>query len=110
MYDNMKKQNLYIQEFVDPESKKHYLFHVYFSIANEWPLEGFHCAECYITDKDPNHNVLVNFVNKAFAPEEFDKDEATDILLNLLFSKLSEGVERFEAIMSHGIKGNELKF
>ena len=110
MYFNRKKQTLYIQEFVDPETHKHYLIHVHSSIANEWPLEGFHCAECYITDQDPHHQVLVNFVNKAFAPEEFDEDEATDILMDLLSAKLSEGVKRFEAIMSHGIEGNELKF
>ena len=110
MFDNMIKQNLYIQEVVDPESKKHYLVHIYYSIANIGPLEGFHCAEFYITDNDPHHGVLVNYGKKAFEPEEFNENEACDILGKLILEKLPEGIKRFEAIMSQGIKGNELKF
>lgn len=109
MFDNMLNQNLYIQEVVDPESEKHYLVRIYSSIANIGPLKGFHCAEFYITDNDPKHDVLVGFGRKAFAPEEFDEDEATEILGRLILEKLPDGIKRYEAVMSHGITGNELK-
>lgn len=112
MFDNMINQNLYIQEVVDSESKKHYLVHIYFSVANIGPLSGFHCAEFYITDKNPQHNVLVNYGRKAFAPEEieeFKEREITEILGKLILEKLPDGIKRYEAIMSHGIAGNELK-
>lgn len=109
MFDNMLEQKLYIQEVVDPESEKHYLVHIYFSIANIGPLKGFHCAEFYITDNDPKHDILVGFGRKAFAPEEVDEDKATKILGKLILEKLPDGIKRYEAVMSHGINGNELK-
>jgi len=110
MFDNLLNQNLYIQEVIDPKTKKEYLVHVYFSVANTGLLKGFHCAEFYITDKDPYHGVRVNFGNQAFSPEEFEAEKATDILGRLIEAKLPNGIKRFEAIMSHGIAGNELEF
>lgn len=108
MFNNMINQNLYIQEVADPETQKHYNVHIYFEIANVGPLAGFHCAEFYITDSDPYHGILVNFGRKAFAPEEFNEDGATEILGRLILEKLPDGIKRFEAVMSHGIAGNEL--
>lgn len=109
MFDNILNQKLYIQEVVDHESKKHYLVRIYLSIANIGPLEGLYCTEFYITDNDPEHDILVGFGRKAFTPEEFDEDEATKILGRLISEKLPDGIKRYEAIMSHGINGNEMK-
>ena len=109
MFDNLINKNLYIQEFVDPETKKHYLFHVYFSIANVGHLEGYHVAECYITDTDPEHGVLVKYGQAAFPPEEFKEEDKDHILDELILGRLSYGIKRFEAIMSQGISGNELE-
>lgn len=110
MYFNMHKQTMYILEVVDPKSQKHYSIHVYSSVANEWPLEGLHCVELYITDQNPHHDVLVGYWKKAFTPEEYAGGQAVRILNKMIFAKLPKGIKRFEAIMAHGIKGNELKF
>ena len=109
MFNNMIDQKLYVQEVIDPESKKDYLVHIYYSIANMEPLEGFHCIEFYITDKNPHHGLLVNYGRRAFTPEEFEAEKATDTLEQTRLEGLSDGIKRFEAIMAHGISGNELE-
>ena len=105
MYENMIKQKLYIREIVDPDSKKHYLIYIYLSSEKYGPFKDFHCAEYYITDTYPHHDVLVRYNRIEFLPEEYDEEEEIYILTEWLFSALSEGVKRFEAIMSQGIKG-----
>ena len=110
MYDAMINQNLYISEIVDPETGKHYYFHVYFYISKEYPLKGLYCAELYITDRNPHHGVLVKYGSMAFSPEVYESGEAVEILGRELFEKLPEGIKRFNAVMASGIKGNELKF
>jgi len=110
MFNNFLEQSLYIQEVVDPETKKKYLVHVYFSVANTGGMKGFNCANFYITDSNPHHGVLVNFGNQAFDLKKFEVDEATEILGRLILEKLPDGIKRFEAIMSHGIAGNELQW
>ena len=105
MYENMINQNLYIREIVDPDSKKHYLIYIYLSSEKYGPFKDFHCVEYYITDTYPHHDVLVRYKRIEFLPEEYDEEEEIYILTDWLFSTLSEGVKRFEAIMSNGIKG-----
>lgn len=110
MFSNLLKQNLYIQEVVDPKTGKKYLVHVYFSVANTGEIKGYNSINFYITDSDPRHGILVNFGNQAFSPEEFEAGKATEILGQLIEEKLPDGIKRFEAIMSQGIAGNELQW
>ena len=110
MYHLMINQDLYIQEVVDPKTGKHYNIRVYFYISKEYPFQGCYCAEFYITDRNPHHDVLVNYGKQAFFPEEYESGEAEEILRKVIFEKLPEGIKRFNAVMASGIKGNELKF
>lgn len=110
MFNNILKETRYIQEVIDPETKKHYNLHIVSTIPDNGLLAGFICNELYLTVSDPCIDILVGIGKKAFAPDEYNTDdEFTAALEKVIMACLPEGFKRYEAIMANGIEGNELK-
>ena len=111
LFSNILNQRKYIQEVCDPKTGKHYNVHVDVCIPESGLLTGMIVSDFYITTSDPHCNVLVGFGHKAFVGDEFESfDDLVAALDTYLNRELSKGIERFEAIIAYGIKGNEYQF
>ena len=93
--------NINILSVKDPITKKNYNIHIKTSIANMGPLEGYLCSEIYLTDSNPDHDILVNIGRKAFAVEDFSTaDEKFNELIKIAKANLADGIKLFETIVA----------
>lgn len=99
--------NVYIQEVVDPETRKRYNVHI--QSCDEAPFPGFTAYDIYLTDYSPDHDVLVGIGKKSFAKDKAQSQEDMMEELNEIIQKnLPNGIKLFESIVENCIKDNEL--
>ena len=91
-------ENSFIEDhFVGMIEVKGYEFimHLTKSICNIGPLSGCICYYCYLTDSNPNHNLLVEITRKAFLPDEFETEkERMTVMEPLIRNALVKNAER----------------
>lgn len=111
LFSNILNQRKYIQEVCNPKTGKHYNVHIDICVPESGALTGLIACVFSITISDPHCGVNVEFGRKAFDGDEFESfDELISALDTQLNEELPKGIDRFEAIMANGIKGNELQF
>ena len=95
---------VYIQDFVDPRTKKTYMIHTHSQLVNKSPMLGMLANEVYLTDADINHDILVCIARKAFFPDEIQSyDDLLEKMQVIIESRLDEGIAKFEEILEFGI-------
>ena len=101
---NAYDEVVYIQDFVDPRTKKTYMIHTHSLLVNKGPLLGMLASEVYLTNQDLNHDILVCIARKAFFPDEIQSyDDLLEKMQVIIESRLDEGIAKFEEILEFGI-------
>ena len=101
MFKNKFNQKVYVQEIVDPVSEKHYRLQVHMTCGNCGATAGWVCTESFLSDFDPNHNVMVGILNQAFLPEDIASEQ--DMLNRLeekVYAVLPEKARQFEKMVA----------
>ena len=101
MFENKFHQKVFVKEMIDPTSEKHYRLQIHMTCANCGVTDGWVCTESFLSDFDPNHNVMVGILNQAFLPEDIVSEQ--DMLNHLeekVFKLLPTKVEQFEKMVA----------
>lgn len=101
MFENNFHQKVYVKEMIDPASKKHYRLQIHMTCANCGVTDGWVCTESFLSDFDPNHNVMVGILNQAFLPEDIASEQ--DMLNRLeerVYAVLPEKARQFEKMVA----------
>lgn len=102
MLYNVLSETRYIAEIVNDETGKHYTLHM---IRNEdAPVEGFIAYEFYISDQNPEHDILIGIGRKAFADDEYaTEDKRLEELKDILDRALSENWDRVDRLLDQSV-------
>lgn len=100
MFTNELKQHRFICEMGEAKDGHRYLVNVFRTEPDNGALEGMVTYEFYLTDSNPDHDLLLGIGRKAFAPDEYSSEkEMYPAIEEDIKAGLIEGIKRFESIM-----------
>ena len=100
MFTNEMKQRRFICEMGEAKDGHHYIVHVFRTESENGALAGMVTYEFYLTDSNPDHDLLLGIGRKAFAPGEYSSEkEMYPEIEEEIKADLIDGIRRFESIM-----------
>ncbi len=89
MFNNLIPELRYVASVSDSVGRE-FVLHTFESVMNEGPLAGCTCYELYLTDTNPEHDILVGIGRKAFFPDECESEEERLEILQRIFKDVVE--------------------
>lgn len=101
MFNNVLEELHYVSDVKDSKERT-FVLHILRCVANNGPLSGFFCYDFYLSDQNPEHDILVGIGHKAFAPDEFNsEEERLNSMQELLAGFIEENADKaFEILNS----------
>ena len=101
MFMNILEETRYISEVTNEENGKIYLLNIIKTHPTSGPMLGFICYDLYLTDPNPNHDLLVGIGHKAFTDDEYETEEARlDALQDIIATSLKGNYERVDKLLN----------
>lgn len=99
MFKNYLEESKYITPVTDERTGNTYVLHM-FRTENA-PEEGCIVYDMYLSDTNPNHDILVGIGHKVFANDDYNtEDERLDALKDIIDTLLFENYDRVHKILN----------
>ena len=101
MFTNSFNREVFIMSPEESINGNQYVIHIFRDSPTEGFLSGFLVYSIYLTDNNPNHDILIGVGNKAFPNDGTvsDKEQFSEIE-KMINKNIRNAIEKFDRIIS----------